>query len=632
MIAPVPLAPAARVEPYMPPEAPLALPIQNLSAPYRDQAAPGLAPGGAGLWRWATFIPALGTTLALVAAFTDWFAMGGLTGFEIALTALIAVTFFWISLSVATVSVGVLRLLRIRRPSAPMGPAPAMDVALLVPCYNEVPWDVFGNARAMLEALETAPTAHRYTLFILSDTRDPATAEQELRAFATLRAQLSPGTRLHYRRRAQNTDRKTGNLADWVERWGGGYGAMLVLDADSLMSGSAIVALTDELARDPSAGLIQSFPRLIGADTVFGRAQAFAATLYGAVLAEGLATWSDREGNYWGHNAIIRTRAFAASAGLPKLRGFRGQARLILSHDFVEAGLLRRAGWGVRFSPRIQGSYEETPATLIDYVIRDRRWCQGNLQHLKLLGTGGLHTLSRFHMFHGAMSYLLSPAWCALLTAWALVGTGTEDNVIRYFSGLNPQVQWPEMTAAHSTTLLVFMYGMLLAPKALGTAMVGGFGLRLADLGGPLRFGVSLVAEILLSILFAPILMVHQTGAVLRAALGFGRDWTPQARAGGRYGWGTLAKFHGLETVVGVALAAGMVQGLVTLWLLPIAVSLALAVPLSALSGLRLTRFKATEKALGTPEVYAAPPILRAALAHRAALKEGLEAQAQAAE
>lgn len=622
----------ARIEPYMPPEVPLAHPVQDLRAPYHDQTAPGLGKPRAVIWRLATFLPALITTLGLVAAFTDWFAMGGLTGFEITLITLIAITFFWISLSVSTVTVGLVRLwLDRKRVAAPQGAA--MDVALLVPCYNEVPWDVFGNACAMLEALDAHPTDHRFTLFILSDTRDTATAEQELRAFATLRARLPESIRIHYRRRAMNTDRKVGNLSDWVENWGGAYSAMVVLDADSLMSGDAIVALSDELSCDPTAGLIQSFPQLYGAETVFARVQQFASTIYGAVLAEGLATWSDREGNYWGHNAIIRTAAFASCAGLPKIRTLSGKGALILSHDFIEAGLLRRAGWGVRFCPRIKGSYEEVPATLVDYVIRDQRWCQGNLQHLKLLGAGGFHHVSRFHMFHGAMSYLLSPAWFALLMVWALIGVGAaEQNVIRYFSGINPQVQWPEMTAVHSTALLVFMYGMLLAPKALGAAAVGGIGLRMAELGGIVRFAASFVTELILSILFAPILMVQQTLAVLKTLLGIRIDWTPQSRVAGRYSFWVLLKFHVVETLAGTALLSGMAAGIVSIWLLPIAVSLAFAVPLSALSGLKLTRFAATARALGTPEVYAAPEIIRSAKAYRAELRETLSDLPNAAE
>ncbi|MFY0691126.1 MAG: glucans biosynthesis glucosyltransferase MdoH [Paracoccaceae bacterium] len=618
---------AIRAEPMMPPEQPLARPIQDFSVAYRDLQAPELArsaetPG----WRWATFLPAGLTTLGLIAAFTDWFAMDGLTLFEGLLIGLVAVTFFWISLSVSTVMVGVVNL--VRRPVARDGTESAAPIsaALLVPIYNEVPADVFGNACAMLEDLDRRTQPHEFTLFILSDTRDEAIATEELRAFASLRARLPEHIRLHYRRRPDNTDRKVGNLADWVERWGGGYDAMLVLDADSLMSGAAILALADELAADPSAGLIQSFPRLFGAETVFGRIQQFSSTIYGGPLAEGLARWADREGNYWGHNAIIRTAAFASCAGLPRLNTLRAKDMLILSHDFVEAGLLRRAGWAVRFLPRVEGSYEETPATLIDYVRRDRRWCQGNLQHLNIMGSKGFHPITRFHLFHGAMSYLLSPAWFLLLSAWALIGTGQESNVIRYFSGANPQVSWPELPHVSNVMILLFMYGMLLAPKLLSATALGRAGHRLRDLGGAGQFLLSLLTEIIASIAYAPILMVQQSIAVLRSLIGKRENWEPQLRRGGKYGPGTLLRFHALETVIGAGLVVGMVQGLVTLWLIPIALSLALSVPLSAASGLRLTRFAWTARQMGTAEVFNAPDIIRAARTERSRMREVLEA------
>jgi membrane glycosyltransferase len=151
---------------------------------------------------------------------------------------------------------------------------------------------------------------------------------------------------------------------------------------------------------------------------------------------------------------------------MPARAGRRGA--LILSHDFVEAALLRRAGWTVRFVPGIAGSYEEPPATLIDYALRDRRWCHGNLQHLRLLGTRGLHVVSRFHLLHGAISYLLSPAWFILLVIWALLGNGP-DSVITYFSADNPLYPvWPEMSGVQSGMILLFMYAMLLAPKVMG--------------------------------------------------------------------------------------------------------------------------------------------------------------------
>ncbi|MEM7721773.1 MAG: glucans biosynthesis glucosyltransferase MdoH [Pseudomonadota bacterium] len=600
----------------MPPRAPLYRPIQALNRPYRDKNAPG-ARGSvrARVFRVATFLPALATTLALVAVFTDWFAMDGLTGFETALIAILAITVFWIALSVSTATVGLATLVLKPREAVPDRAATPMDVALLVPVYNEAPADVFGNAAAMIEGLARQNTAHRYTLFVLSDTRDEMIAAQEDRAIRALKAAF-PKTRIHYRRRAENTDGKVGNLADWVEHWGGAHEAMLVLDADSLMCPGAIIALTDALARDPSAGLIQSFPRLFGATTIFGRIQQFSARVYGTPLAEGLARWTGAEGNYWGHNAIIRSAAFAACAGIPKLKVWRTE-KLILSHDFVEAGLLRRAGWAVRFLPRVEGSYEEAPPTLIDYIMRDRRWCQGNLQHLKLLATRGLHPVSRFHLFSGAMGYLLSPAWFSLLIVWALIGNGDEQNVIRYFSGVNPQVSWPEVTVVNSLAILAFMYGLLLAPKLGAAGMVQRTGLRVRDLGGPVQFLTSLLGEIFLSILYAPILMIQQTMAVFSSILGRKLTWKPQARRGGSYGLRTLIRFHGLETLLGSLLVLGMVEGVVTLWLLPIALSLVLAIPLSALSGVHLDTRRWSHRHLGTPETINAPLIIRRAMAER---------------
>lgn len=602
----------------MPKRSPLARPIQALNRPYRDVNAPGARRvPWARLWRLVTFVPAIAVTLTLVAAFTNWFAMDGLSGFETALIAMIAVTVLWIALSVCTGLLGLAALTLSRGPrDATRAPDP-MAVALLVPIYNEAAADVFGNAAAMLAGLGAESRPHSYTMFLLSDTQDEAIAAQEGRAILALKAAM-PTVQVYYRRRADNVDGKVGNLADWVEHWGGAYGAMLVLDADSLMSAQAITTLTDALARDPSAGLIQSFPRLYGAKTVFGRLQQFSARVYGAPLAEGLARWTGAEGNYWGHNAIIRSAAFAACAGLPKLKSRRrGGKRLILSHDFVEAGLLRRAGWAVRFLPGIEGSYEEAPPTLIDYVLRDRRWCQGNLQHLGLLTTRGLHPVSRFHLFSGAMGYLLSPVWFALLVVWALIGNGNEANVIRYFSGVNPQVTWPEITAFNDLAILGFLYSMLLAPKLVAAGMIGHLGLSLRDLGGARQFLTSLLAEIALSILYAPILMIQQTLAVVGTALGRRVAWRPQQRQGARYAMRTLIRFHWVETLLGAMLVIGMGLGVVTLWLLPIALSLVAAIPLSALSGVDLDSRRWSHRHLGTPETLNAPAIIRRARAER---------------
>lgn len=582
------------------------------------------------LWRALTLIPAVLTTLAIMVTFAGWFVTDGINALEIILLVFIPMTFFWISLSVSTATVGLIKLVTARfgtkdRKLATSKPVP-LNTALLIPIYNEAPAEVFGNALAMLQQLEQSNTNHRFSLFILSDTRDEKIAEMEQRAFEEIRYAMPPNPAIYYRRRPDNVDRKTGNIADWIERWGGAYEAMLVLDADSLMCGSAITRLCDELSVDPSAGLIQSFPQIIGANSVFGRAQQFASTVYGNPLAHGLATWADREGNFWGHNAIIRTQAFASCAGLPKLRSRKSNDVLILSHDFVEAGLMRRAGWAVRFLPEIKGSFEETPPTLIDYVLRDRRWCQGNLQHLGLLGTRGFHPVSRFHLFHGAISYLLSPAWFVLLAVWALYGNGEEASVLSYFSEANPMFPvWPEINMFNGFWVMMFMYAMILTPKLIGALSVHFAGIRIAELGGLRRFGVSLFAEILIAIAYAPIMMIQQVIAISRSVVGIREKWTPQQRSGGSYPLAVLLKFHAVETAIGTLLTAGLVFGVVSFWTIPIAFSLLLAVPLSALSGLSLNRWQATKRLLNTPEMFEKPEIIRIADENKAFLSAVLQ-------
>ncbi|MEX0350293.1 MAG: glucans biosynthesis glucosyltransferase MdoH [Paracoccaceae bacterium] len=613
----------------MPPKAELPMPVQDFGARFRDADAPNTATGepAAWLWRFLAFTPALAATLGLVWIMQDWFSDEGVSLVEGILLGLISFNFFWITFTVSTVLIGLASLSR-RAPRRVRERPQPLRVALLMPVYNEVPWYVLGNARTMLEELKARGGAHHYAMFILSDTRDDAIAAQEQASIEALRTTLAPDLELYYRRREQNTDRKVGNISDWIGNWGADWDAMLVLDADSLMTGRAIARLTDALSRDPSAGLVQSFPQLIGAQSVFARVQQFANGVYGAAFAEGLARWCGEEGNYWGHNAIIRTQAFANCAGLPRLRSLTGREQLIMSHDFVEAGLLRRAGWSVRFLPRIRGSYEETPPTLIDHVQRDRRWCQGNLQHLNLLGSKGFRSISRFHMFHGAIGYLLSPIWFALLVMWALIGRGEDASVLHYFSPDNPMFpQWPEMTEARHALIIVLMYAMLLAPKLLGAAALPLTGTRYREFGGGGRFSLSFLSEICLSILYAPILMVQQMIAVFRSLLGVQKGWSPQARDGGTYGLRTLLICHALETVSGLMLTAGILAGVVSAWLIPIALSLTLAVPLSALSGVSAGTAR---RLLGMREDFREPAITRTARTYRSELKSLLDGKSVA--
>ncbi|PJI84262.1 membrane glycosyltransferase [Yoonia maricola] len=606
----------------MPPQSPLTMAEQDFARLPSPQTTPPEMTRKDRLWRTAAFAPALLMTLMLTFAIADWLSRGGLNVLEILVVALVAMTFVWVSLSVSTVVLGVANRVFypcFSRHSSRRGAA--QDIALLMPIYNEVPWEVFGNASAMLKELAQGQCKDRYTLFVLSDTTDPAIAEQERKAFMTLQAEAVPGFDVYYRRRAQNTDKKTGNLTDWIQNWGARYEAMLVLDADSLMSGAAIRQLAHELSADPEAGLIQSFPHLIGAETLFGRMQQFSNAVYGWLLAEGLAVWSQSEGNYWGHNAIIRTRAFADSARLPYMRGTRGRRDLILSHDFVEAGMLRRAGWAVRFLPRAGGSFEETPQTLIDYALRDRRWCQGNLQHLRILNARGFHPISRFHLLQGAVAFLLSPAWFIVILIWSAIWAIPEETV-SYFSSANPlQPVWPTAEPIDGLVVLTFIYTMLLMPKIIGTFALGVRGRTRTDYGGwPTLAGTALI-EVLLSILYAPVMMVQQTIAVIYALCGWSRAWVPQNRSRTGYSWAEVFRFHIVETVTGTAMVAGIVLGGVSLWLAPIAFSLVLAAPLSKLSGMRVSDLAYRVLRLDSPQNLREPRVVRRARDERARLK-----------
>ncbi len=599
----------ATIEAHMPTPAPLAMPQQDLQRHTPVYAEPTS-------WRTlgcrvAVFVPAVITTSLLLSAFVEWLSGGGLTALEMLLIGLVGLTFAWISLYVSSATLGFLAHFKLlhRNPVA-LQPQTELSTALLMPIYAEDPAMVFGNAAAMAHDLATQKTAHQFEFYFLSDTRDQAIADQELRAFELLRTHLPKGMSAWYRRRPHNIDKKSGNIADWLTRWGARHDAMLVLDADSLMSASAMIALTNALAADPNAGLIQSQPALYAGQSLFGRMQQFAGDTYGFLLAKGLSLWTGKESNFWGHNAIMRTRAFADCAGLPKIRGLRSRTSLILSHDIVEAALLRRAGWSVRFLPEIKGSFEEAPPSLIDFCLRDRRWCMGNMQHLRVMWARGLHWVSRFHMLNGAMGYLLSPVWFALLTIWILLGRGEDANPISYFSAQNPLYpHWPQQSMVNSFWLLLFMYAMLITPKVMGlitTAITPG---AISKFGGVSRFALSFLSELVTSVLYAPLLMIQQTIAVARALVGVQAKWEPQQRKSGRYSSVTLLKFHALETVLGMSLAVGMGLGIVSLWLLPIMVSLICAVPLSAISGLRLHG----HAIMGTPGELAPSEIIKSA-------------------
>ncbi|MCB1339998.1 MAG: glucans biosynthesis glucosyltransferase MdoH [Pseudooceanicola sp.] len=601
----------------------------NRSARSRRCARSSQPPGGARSREMtATRPPVLLRTIAVLvplvagggaaALFIQYSSAAGLTPWAWVSAALLTLSTAWLAWGAMLALVGLWPTPR----AVPSAATIRGRTCVLMPVCNEDPAPTFARVAAMMAALKDAPATIHFA--ILSDSSRPETMAGEAYWFSRLMAETGGEGRLFYRRRERNTGRKAGNIADFFRRSGAAYDYAVILDADSLMEPTTILQMIRRMEAEPRLGLIQTLPVIVRAGSIFGRAMQFAAAFYSPVFARGLARLQGGAGPFWGHNAIVRTRAWAESCGLPELPGSPPFGGHILSHDIVEAAMLARAGWDVRVDPDLGGSYEEGPESLIEYARRDRRWCQGNLQHLGLLASKGFRSMSRFHMLHGAVGYLMSPLWFALLVMWALIGVGEDASVLTYFSETNPlRPTWPEMTDSRHVLVVVLMYAMLIAPKLLGVAALPLTGARFAEFGGGWRFALSFLTEIILSILYAPILMVQQMIAVFRTLLGLQKGWSPQARDGGHYGLATLLKCHLIETVSGTALVAGMIAGLVSLWLLPIAVSLVLAVPLSALSGRSLGGTVA--RWLGTRDDYAAPPITRAARHYRDELKAILD-------
>lgn len=554
------------------PAQPLAMPDQDLHAPFRDPAAPGIRSAGATqVLRTLVLLPPLGVTLALGWLSLGWFTLDGrLTVAEGVLVAVTVFAFYWVVLSVATACAGLFW-----RPAAQAIPLRGLNVAILLPMYGEEAEGTIGPAVRLLASL-SGHGRHSFSLHVLSDTRDPTAVHREEAAIAFVH-RAHPALTVSHRNRAENRDYKSGNIRDWVCAEGHAFEAMLVLDADSVMGPQTVLQMADALAADPRLGLIQTIPRVLPGETLWQALQSFASEVYGSNLGRGFAMWTGAEGNFLGHNALLRTRAFAASAGLPHLPGPAPRGGVILSHDFVEAALMRRAGWGVRMMPQAEDSFEATPETLIGYLRRDRRWCQGNMQHLRLIGAPGLHPLSRFHLLQGAMAYLASVWWMVLLVLWALPGQG---GAMPDFFGVNPLMpSWPTLPPVTQGALAGMVVAMLLAPKILGiAAYLREHGIARAATPG---FCGMVLAEMALSALMAPMLMVHQVRAVVRTLAGFDGGWLPHVQ--GRPELGTLVRFHATETAIGLGLLALAAAGHLSPWLFPVAISLTAAVPLAAL-------------------------------------------------
>jgi membrane glycosyltransferase len=498
---------------------------------------------------------------------------------------LFSINFIWITFAFAQALIGFVFCLTpqlIRQPESEV----SFKTAILLPVYNEEPL----RTRAALKALQSdliAEAPGKYAIFILSDTNRADAWIAEEHAFMTIVDNERQGCPLYYRRRNKNTEQKAGNIADWVLRWGGTYEAMIVLDADSIMSAECMQILTRRLAAAPCVGLIQTLPTIVRANTLYSRLQQYANHCFGPIYAEGLSSWHGVSSNFWGHNAIIRTKAFAESCSLPILPGKPPFGGHIMSHDFIEAALLKRAGWGVRFDTDIKASFEEAPPSLIDVMKRDRRWCQGNLQHTSFLFAQGLVLPTRLHLFCGVMSYLSALFWLALIIVGLAIAIQASVMRPEYFTEPSLFPTWPVFDAQRALHLFVISMFIVLAPKAFGWLAALVNIRRCRQFGGPILLTLSTAFEIVLSGLYAPILMVSQFGVVVSILCGKDSGWMPQSRNEGAVSWKSATRTHLSHSAFGVILSviALLIGKELFYWMLPITAGLILSIPLSWFSG-----------------------------------------------
>lgn len=599
---------ASRPQPATPPENRLIMPVQSFRSWKDEDRRRPVAPRA---WKtpWLKRLFVFGGGLALT-AYGAWemynvVSVSRTTSLQYVLLVLFTVNFSWIALAFTSAVLGFFGLLFDRSRPVHVDSLQHRTVVVM-PIYNESTARTFAALAAIRESVEATGLGSHFDYFIVSDTTNPDVWIAEERAFLALRERLGPEARVYYRHRPKNHHRKAGNIADFVTRWGGHYEHMVVLDADSLMTGTCIVRLAAAMEADPDAGIIQSLPLIINRNTFFARLQQFAARVYGPVIATGLAMWSGRDGNYWGHNAIIRTKAFADHCGLPDLKGKPPFGGHVLSHDFVEAALIRRAGWSVYMLPDLTGSYEESPPSLIDVSVRDRRWCQGNLQHSRIIGAKGFVAPTRQHFATGIMGYLASPLWLMQLVVGILIVLQVSYARPEYFTQeftLFPV--WPRFDPERALNLFALTMAILLAPKLFGLLLTLFNGkLRRAG-GGAIRLIVSALIEVLFSAFFAPIMMLIQSGSVFQILLGRDTGWNPQRRDDGSIPLKDIIRRHRMHTLLGLVtgISAFLIATSLFAWMSPTIVGLVLAIPLSWASGqLAIGLWLKRRKLLYTPE------------------------------
>lgn len=551
--------------------------------------------------------------LAMLAALlggTGWIlSAGGWTPAEGVFLAAVALAAPWTVLGVSNGLFGLWMLKGRRDRVATMAPhmAAAADpaplrirVAVLMTIRNEAAARVIGRMRRIKSSLDATGAGAAFDYFVLSDTSLAATGAAEEAAMADWRAaEAQDAARLFYRRRTDNAGFKAGNLRDFCTRWGAGYEAMLVLDADSVMDGPTILAMARIMQAHPRLGILQSLICAVPADSAFARCFQFGMRAAMRAYTPGYAWWSGDCGPFWGHNAMVRIAPFANQCHLPVLPGKPPFGGPILSHDQVEAALMRKAGYEVRVMPEETGSFEGNPPTLGQFAQRDLRWCQGNLQYVRLLGLPGLLPASRFQLLWAILMFAGIPAWTLAIAALPFVAHAASAT--------------PDFPIAAATWLYATFLVMVLTPKLAGWIDVALTPSELRRYGGAIRFAAGVATETVFGLMLWAVSSFHTTLFIVGAAFGRSTGWGAQARDAHAMPWrASLAQFLP-ETLFGLAVGGWLLALSPALfaWSLPLIAGQILAVPLAVVTAdPRVGAWMRRTGLCAIPEDFAPPPVI----------------------
>jgi membrane glycosyltransferase len=502
-------------------------------------------------------------------------APGGWTVPKLVMMAAFAGAAPWTGLCLANGLTGFVILLMCRNPvqavfpvadaAAEVPPLPRTAIAMTV--REEDMRRALPPLRRLLRDLDLSADGDAFALFILSDTGNGPAADAEEQAVATFRAEDREPARIHYRRRGTNTGFKAGNIMDFLEHHAEGFDLMLTLDADSEMSAAAVLRLVCAMLADPTLAIAQHLTVGLPAPSAFPRLFQFGMRAGMRTWATGQAWWQGDEGPYWGHNAVVRIAPFRAHCRMPPLP----DGQHILSHDQVEAAVLRAAGWGVRVLPDESGSWEAHPPALPEFLRRELRWLAGNMQYRHLLRLPGLRPLGRWQLLQAILLFAGTPLYLLFLLAAATAAATDRASTF---------------PTAPAMALTVGWFGALYAPKLLGYAEVALSPVKRDRYGGLARLVSGALAEIGFTLLLDAVSAVAKTGAMLRLPFGKPTGWTPQNRRERGVTWGEAIRLLWPQTVLGGLVFGGFAASgwTATLWALPLAGGLLAAIPLCVLT------------------------------------------------